>query len=417
MFFCPCGIFVDLGQGHWLGKVYFCRLILFKPFFVVRQSMKLNRLTVTNYRNLLQASLDFSPNVNCFVGRNGMGKSNVLDAIYYLSFCRGFSSAQDVLNLHHESDYFILEGVYETEVGTVQPVCCSLKRGCRKRLKVDGKDIKRISEHVGRIPLVMIAPADSALITGGSEERRRFMDTVIMQYSAPYLDALIRYEQALKQRNALLKQEEEPDAAVLDVIEDMMAYTGEAIYRERKAFVEAFEPIFLELYRSLSGQVTEQVGLKYVSHGDRGDLRPQLRDWRAKERIVGYSLHGMHKDELELTLNGFAVKREASQGQQKTYFIAMKLAQYLFLKNRGEERVPLLLLDDIFDKLDAHRVERIIEYVSGNDFGQIFITDTRREHLDQVLASTRRDYRLFTVVDGEVTPVPMAAVAEHAADE
>ena len=182
----------------------------------------------------------------------------------------------------------------------------------------------------------------------------------------------------------------------------MMSETGEVIYNERKRFVEEFQPIFLDLYRRLAGNVTEEVAMSYVSHGERGDLQSQLRDWRQRERIVGYSLHGVHKDDLDLTLNGFAVKREASQGQQKTYFIAMKLAQYVFLKNKGEKMVPLLLLDDIFDKLDSNRVEQIINYVSGNEFGQIFITDTRREHLDQVLAATQRDYKLFVVENGEV---------------
>ena len=228
------------------------------------------------------------------------------------------------------------------------------------------------------------------------------MDMVIMQYNAVYLDSLIRYERALKQRNTLLKQEAEPDEAVMDVIEAMMSETGEVIYNERKRFVEEFQPIFLDLYRRLAGNVTEEVAMSYVSHGERGDLQSQLRDWRQRERIVGYSLHGVHKDDLDLTLNGFAVKREASQGQQKTYFIAMKLAQYVFLKNKGEKMVPLLLLDDIFDKLDSNRVEQIINYVSGNEFGQIFITDTRREHLDQVLAATQRDYKLFVVENGEV---------------
>lgn len=367
--------------------------------------MILQHLTATNYRNLRQAVLDFSPHVNCFVGANGMGKSNVLDAIYYLSFCRGYASAQDALNVCHEADFFILEGDYELESGARQHVCCSLKRGARKRLKTDGKDVRRISEHIGRIPLVMIAPADSALITGGSEERRRFMDATIMQYSPAYMEALIRYDRSLKQRNALLKQEEVPDPAVMDVIEEMMSVDGAEIYEARQKFTEEFLPFFMELHRRLAGAEMESVGLSYISHGARGDFRPQLRDWREKERIVGYTLHGVHKDELELTLNGFGVKREASQGQQKTFYIALKLAQFLFLKGKGERRVPLLLLDDIFDKLDSCRVERIIDYVSGGDFGQIFITDTQRGNLDRILASTCRDYRLFSVEDGEVSPL------------
>ena len=367
--------------------------------------MILKSLTILNYRNIVESKLNFSSNVNCLVGSNGMGKSNVLDAIYYLSFCRGFASSQDGLNINHEAPYFFLEGDYVTDSQVGQHVSCSLKRGTRKRLKIDNKDVKRISEHVGRIPLVMIAPADSALITGGSEERRRFMDMVIMQYSVPYLDALMRYEQALKQRNALLKQEDMPDPAVMDVIEEMMSLSASVIYEARKQFVEEFQPIFLDLYRKLSGNESENVGMIYVSHGDRGDLYPQLSSWREKEHIVGYTLHGVHKDELELSLNGFGVKREASQGQQKTYFIAMKLAQYLFLRTKGEKRTPLLLLDDIFDKLDEHRVEHIIDYVSSNEFGQIFITDTNRGHIDQVLEATKRDYSIFEVVDGVVKTV------------
>ena len=367
--------------------------------------MILNSLSILNYRNILEAKLDFSAHVNCFVGSNGMGKSNVLDAIYYLSFCRGFASSQDSQNINHDADFFFLEGDYETDIQMKQHVGCSLKSGSRKRLKIDGKDVKRLSEYVGRIPLVMIAPTDSALITGGSEERRKFMDTVIMQYNAPYLEALIRYDRALKQRNALLKQEEMPDAQVIEVIEEIMSLCATVIYGARKKFVEEFQPIFLDLYRQLSKNETENVDITYVSHGERGELYPQLRDWRVKEHIVGYTLHGVHKDELELSLNGYPVKREASQGQQKTYFIAMKLAQYLYLRTKGERRVPLLLLDDIFDKLDDKRVGNIIEYVSNHEFGQIFITDTNRGHIDQVLASTQRDYKFFEVTEGVVRSV------------
>lgn len=365
--------------------------------------MILNSLSILNYRNIAEAKLDFSDNINCFVGSNGMGKSNILDAIYYLSFCRGFANSQDAYNVNHDADFFMLDGNYVTDLQMPQHVVCSLKRGGRKRLKVDAKDVKRLSEYIGRIPLVMIAPADSELITGGSEERRHFMDTVIMQYSTPYLEALIKYDRVLKQRNALLKQDEVPDPSVMDVLEDMMSASAAVIYEERKQFVAEFQPIFLDLYRQLSQCPAEEVGITYVSHGDRGDLAPQLRDWRQKEHIVGYTLHGVHKDDLELTLNGFVVKREASQGQQKTYFIAMKLAQYLFLRTKGEQRTPLLLLDDIFDKLDERRVGNIIDYVSANRFGQIFITDTNRNHLDRMLSAAIRDYRLFEVNAGVVT--------------
>lgn len=368
--------------------------------------MLLKHLSITNYRNIESASLDFSDNVNCFVGANGMGKSNILDAIYYLSFCRGFSCAHDGLNILHEADFLLVEGDYTEENGAELRVAASSQRGRPKRIKVDGRDIRRISAHIGRIPLVMIAPADSALITGGSEERRRFMDTVIMQLSPAYVEAMIRYDRALKQRNAILKAEEEPQPAVLDVIDEMMAADGEAIYRARAAFVEAFTPVFAEIYGSIAGtDEGARVNLSYESHGARGPLLDQLRASRVRDRIVGYSLHGIHKDDLALRLGDYDMKREASQGQQKSFYIALKLAQYAYLRSQGDRRVPLLLLDDVFDKLDARRVANIISFVGQEDFGQIFITDTRRDHLERVLESTRSSYRLFEVTDGRVSLV------------
>ncbi len=366
--------------------------------------MQLERISIVNYRNIAQADLVFSPKLNGFIGNNGMGKTNVLDALYYLSFCKGATSVSDAFNLRHGADFFLLQGRYTCDDGSQTDVCCSLKQGQRKRVKCDGKDYKRFSEHVGKIPLVMLSPSDSQLVSGGSEERRRFMDTVISQYDAQYLAAVIRYERSLKQRNALLKAEEEPDVHVLDVLEELMAMDAEVVFTARKAFVEAFLPVFRGLYARLCPDDNELVGIAYESHGYRGDLKPLLVSWRERERIVGYSLHGVHKDELDLTLNGYPVKREGSQGQTKTFFIAMKLAQFVFLKQHGGSRTPVLLLDDIFDKLDADRVSRIVDYVGGEDFGQIFITDTNRDHLDNILAASPHDYRLFTVERGNIVP-------------
>lgn len=366
--------------------------------------MNLKNISIVNYRNISQADLSFSPKLNGFIGKNGMGKTNVLDAIYYLSFCKGTMSSSDAFNLHHEADFFMIQGQYDTDEGSTMDVVCSLKRGARKRVKCDGKDYKRISEHIGKIPLVMLSPADSQLVTGGSEERRRFMDVVISQYNVNYLNAAIRYERTLKQRNALLKAENEPDADVMSVLEDLMSADAEVVFTARKKFVDTFTPIFQQLYNRLCPNNDELVTIDYESHGFRGPLQPQLSSWRERERLVGYTLHGIHKDELILQLNGYPVKREASQGQTKTFFIAMKLAQYVFLKQHGEKRVPLLLLDDIFDKLDADRVSRIVDYVGGEDFGQIFITDTNRSHLDFILSHSALDYRLFTVENGHVKP-------------
>ncbi len=368
------------------------------------KSMLLKKISIVNYRNIEQADLEFSPKLNGFIGNNGMGKTNVLDAIYHLSFCKGALSASDTFNLKHDAEFFMVQGGYTRDDGGEMEVTCSLKKAQRKRMKCDGKDYKRFSEHVGKIPLVLLSPSDSLLVSGGSEERRKFMDSVISQYNAPYLAAAIRYERSLKQRNALLKAEAEPDPVVIGILEDMMSADAEVIFAGRQEFVDEFLPIFRKLYDRLCPDSNEVPDIKYVSHGTRGELKPLLSSWRERERIVGYTLHGTHKDDLELLLNGFPVKREGSQGQTKTFFIAMKLAQYVFLKQRGDRRTPLLLLDDIFDKLDAERVSRIVDYVGGNDFGQIFITDTNREHLDNILSHSTHDYRLFSVEKGNVTP-------------
>lgn len=367
--------------------------------------MILEHLSILNYRSIPQAELTFSPSVNCFVGENGMGKTNLLDAIYYLSFCKSAFTAQDGLNIRHGEVFFMVQGDYVAPDGGCMKVHCGVKQGQRKRVRKNDKELKRIAEHVGSIPLVLISPADSLLVSGGSEERRRFMDVAISQYDQPYLEAVMRYNKALQQRNALLKQEAEPDGGVLGVLEEMMDAEAGLIYTRRKEFVRDFVPIFQEIYGRLCNVTEEVPSVEYVSHGSRGPLLPQLQGWREKERIVGYTLHGVHKDDLNLLFNGYSLKREGSQGQSKTYFIAMKLAQYVFLKGKGERRVPILLLDDIFDKLDAGRVGQIVNYVSGAEFGQIFITDTNREHIDSILAASRSDYRLFRLRDGEVETV------------
>lgn len=376
--------------------------LIFVFLNLLSRRMRLNRISILNYKNIEQSDLDFSANVNCLVGKNGMGKTNLLDAIFYLSFCKSASGGLDSSNIFHGADFFMIQGFYENDDNTSTQVSCGVQNGKRKRIKCNDKDCKKISEHVGRIPLVMISPADSLLVTGGSDERRKFMDSVISQYAPQYLNALIRYERALKQRNALLKSEEEPDWGIMDILEDMMDDCAAVIFRERRGFLDTFLPVFQSLYAHLCDVSCENVSIEYVSHGFRGGLKQQLQEGRQKERIVGYTLHGIHKDDLLLSFNGYPLRQEGSQGQTKTYFIALKLAQFLYLKEKGERRTPILLLDDIFDKLDAGRVARIVEYVSGTDFGQIFITDTNREHTDQILAATAKDYRLFTVNNGNI---------------
>lgn len=365
--------------------------------------MILEQLSILNYKNIEQADLRLSPNVNCLIGANGMGKTNVLDAIYFLSFGKSATSLTDSQSIRHDADFLMVQGKYRNAVEEEELISCGVKRGQRKRIRRNDKEYKRLSEHVGVVPLIMISPSDSLLISGGSEERRKFLDVVISQISTPYLEALMRYNKTLQQRNALLKQDEEPDWSLCGVLEEMMAMDAEVIYAERRRAVAGFLPIFKTMYARLCNQAEEEVDIVYETHGSRGDLLPILQSNRQRDRIVGYTLNGPHKDNLELLMNGYNVRREGSQGQTKTYFIAMKLAQFLYLKAQGANQAPILLLDDIFDKLDAGRVGCIVDYVSGDDFGQIFITDTNRDHLDSILAATTRSYKLFEVKDGAVS--------------
>ena len=363
--------------------------------------MILKQISILNYKNLEQVELEFSPKMNCFIGQNGMGKTNLLDAVYYLSFCKSATNPIDSQNMMHDKDFFVIQGVYESESGDREEVYCGMKRRQKKVFKRNKKEYSRLSDHIGFIPLVMVSPADTELIAGGSEERRRFMDVVISQYDKEYLEALIRYNKALQQRNTLLKAEAEPDEELLAVWEEMMAMTGEVVYRKRYEFIDEFIPTFQTFYSHIS-QDKEAVNLFYESHAKHGSLLDQLKESRVRDRIMGYSLKGVHKDDLTMQLGEYPIKREGSQGQNKTYLIALKLAQFDFLRRTGSNTVPLLLLDDIFDKLDASRVEQIVKLVSGDRFGQIFITDTNRDHLDKIMQKIEGEYKVFGVVDGSV---------------
>ena len=367
-----------------------------------RLTMILNHLSIVNYKNIRAADLSFSPNVNCLIGHNGEGKTNLLDAIYYLSFCHSSFTNIDSQVITHGQDFFVVEGSYQTENGDTENVYAGVKRGTRKHFRRNKKDYKKFSEHIGLVPLIFVSPGDTLLVDGGGEERRRLMDMVIAQYDKPYLEALNAYNKALQQRNALLKMEQGADPTLLDIWEQEMAQRGSVIYEKRTAFVDEFVPVFQRIYQKISGE-KEEVTLRYVSHGQRGDLLEVIQRDRMKDLAVGYSLHGIHRDDLEMTVNGYPMKREGSQGQTKTYVMALKLAQFDFLERTASQTTPLLLLDDIFDKLDAHRVENIVDMVSGGAFGQIFITDTNRDHLDEILGRSGKDYRLFNVENGEFT--------------
>lgn len=364
--------------------------------------MVLENISIINYKNIDAAKLEFSPKINCLIGNNGEGKTNLLDAIYYLSFCHSCFTNIDSQVLKHDKDFFVIDGNYRANTGDRENVNVGMKRGRGKRFSRNKKYYKRFSEHIGLIPLVFVSPSDMTLVDGSGEERRKLMDIVIAQYDKRYIEALNAYNKAWQQRNALLKMEEEPDATLLDLWEEEMAEQGEIVFQKRSAFVSELIPVFQEIYQYISGR-QEKVSLRYLSHGQRGNLLEVIRRDRLKDRAVGYSLHGIHRDDLEMLIGEYPMKREGSQGQIKTYVLALKLAQFDFLRKTTSNTTPLLLLDDIFDKLDAQRVEQIVKLVSGDNFGQIFISDTNRGHLDKILSHNINDYKLFDVHHGEIT--------------
>ncbi len=361
--------------------------------------MHLNTLSILNYKNIREAELVFSPKINCFIGNNGMGKTNILDAIYFLSFCKSHSNSIDSQNILHEADFALIQGKYSVGDST-EDIYCGMKHRQKKQFKRNKKEYERLSDHIGLLPLVMVSPDDSELISQGSDERRKFIDGVISQFNKNYLNQLLQYNNALKQRNALLKLETNVDNSLLDIWEEQMALYGSYIYTQRKLFIDEFIPIFQNFYTYIS-KGNEKISLSYHSQHDEHDIKERMLATRERDRLLGYSTQGIHKDELEMLLDGFPIKRVGSQGQNKTYLISLKLAQFDFLK-RTHKLSPLLLLDDIFDKLDSIRVKQIVELVSGETFGQIFITDTNREHLDLILQQLEQEATIFRVENGEI---------------
>ena len=363
--------------------------------------MILKKLTILNYKNIPQCETSFSPKMNCFFGNNGMGKTNLLDAIHYLSFCKSHVNTPDSQIIRDGQELCVAQGLYDYE-GREEEIFCAIRRRQRKQFKRNKKEYERLSEHIGLLPLVMVSPADSELIRGGSEERRRFMDLIISQQDRSYLHALIQYNKALSQRNSLLKAPGS-DASLFEVIEMQLAMFGKTLHEKRAILVGDFVKTFQRFFSLICGP-GEEVGLRYISQLEEADLGESLAANRERDRILGYTSCGVHKDELEMTLAGHLIRRVGSQGQNKTYLIALKLAQFAFLRERGQT-TPILLLDDIFDKLDADRVARIIRLVSEEGFGQIFITDTNRKYLDEILEAVNNEYALFRVERGEVQPL------------
>lgn len=359
--------------------------------------MYLKNLSLFNFKNFEEATFEFEHKINCFVGKNGIGKTNVLDAIYHLAFGKSYFNSIAAQVIHHDKDFYVVEGVFEKKERTEQ-IVCSLKKGQKKILKRNGKIYEKFSDHLGLIPLVIISPTDADLIREGSEIRRKFIDTVISQLDNTYLNDLIQYQKVVQQRNALLKYfalNRVFETATLDIYNEQLAIFGRNIHQKRTSFLANFIPIFDTFYKKISG-ANEKVNLEYESQLHQTDLQQLLEENIAKDRALQYTSVGIHKDDLLFTIHGFPIKKFGSQGQQKSFLIALKLAQFEFVKKQSGEK-PILLFDDIFDKLDEHRVSQIVSMVNNEEFGQLFISDTHPERTEAIVKQTHQSYKIFNL--------------------
>ncbi len=357
--------------------------------------MFLSQLSLINFKNYSQIEVEFSSKINCFVGNNGVGKTNLIDAIYYLSMCKSYSNYIDNQNIKFNEPFFAIQGKYVRNEQN-EEIYCGFKRNEKKHFKRNKKDYQKLSEHIGFLPIVMISPADSKLITEGSDERRRFIDSVVSQYDREYLELLMRYNKVVEQRNQILKNwYTAPNTEMLELWNEQLIRYGVPIYKKRQEFINQLIPIFQNYYNFISDS-QEQVRLEYQSQLNATDFEALLLQSAEKEHSLGYSSVGIHKDDLALLIENLPIKRIGSQGQQKTFLVALKFAQFDFMKQISGN-APILLLDDIFDKLDALRVKRIVNLVAENHFGQIFITDTNSTRMHEILSTIEIDYQIFTI--------------------
>lgn len=371
-------------------------------FLVQNQSIFivfLKQLSLLNYKNLAQIEFDFDAKINCFVGKNGVGKTNILDAIYHLAYGKSYFNPLAVQNIKHGEEFFVIDALLEKN-GKEEKIVCSLKKGQKKTIKRNGKIYEKLSEHLGLIPLVIISPSDADLIVEGSETRRKFIDSVIATLDNSYLQLLIQYQKTLAQRNALLKYfalNQTFDADNLSIYNEQLSNSGQLIFEKRKQFLIDFIPIFEKHHTNISGG-NETVALKYESQLFEKDLLSLLEESVQKDRIIQYTSSGIHKDDLVFEIDGFPIKKFGSQGQQKSFLIALKLAQFEFMKKQSGE-LPILLFDDIFDKLDETRVQKIVTMVNDAVFGQIFISDTHAERTEMIIKETHQSYKMFLIED------------------
>lgn len=360
--------------------------------------MYLKKLTLTNFKNYPQAEFTFSDKINCFIGNNGAGKTNLLDAIHYLSFCKSYFNPVDTQNIRHGEDYFAIHGTYIRNAESRELTECIQKRNHRKKFLLNKKEYDRLADHIGAIPLVMISPYDRDLINDGSEIRRKYIDSVISQFDRIYLDDLISYQKALFQRNTLLKSFSDNnyfDAPSLEIWDEQLIRHGNVIFEKRKDFLERFISIFRHYFSYITCG-DEPVDITYQSQLLESEFGPQLSNALSRDRAVQYTTIGIHKDDLDFQISGYPIKKFGSQGQQKSFVIAIRLAQFDYTRNiKGYK--PILLLDDIFDKLDDLRVEQLIRLVSENSFGQVFITDTQEERVKKIFSNMEIDHEIFKI--------------------
>jgi len=357
--------------------------------------MFLKTLSLTNYKNFESQIFSFDSKINCFVGQNGVGKTNTLDAIYHLAFGKSYFNPIASQNIKHSEDFFVIDGVFDKQ-NRQEKIVVSLKKGQKKTIKRNGKIYEKFSDHIGFIPLVIISPADRDLIIEGSDTRRKFIDSVISQSDKPYLNNLINYNKVLSQRNALLKYfalNNTFNTQALNVYDEQLHQYGSDIFKTREAFLKTFIPIFQQRYNAISNY-NEDVNLSYKSDLFDDDLKTLLKANLNRDKILGYTSVGIHKDDLNFEIETYPIKKFGSQGQQKSFLIALKLAQFDFVKQQSRVS-PILLLDDVFDKLDEQRVAQIIYLVDDEHFGQLFISDTHAERTENVVKQIHQSYKIF----------------------
>ncbi|GAA4041995.1 DNA replication/repair protein RecF [Flavobacterium chungnamense] len=359
--------------------------------------MFLKKISLFNYKNFSEASFEFDSKINCFVGKNGIGKTNVLDAIYHLAYGKSYFNPLAVQNIKHNEEFFVVDGEFE-KLERNEQIVSSFKKGQKKILKRNGKPYEKFSDHIGFIPLVIISPADNDLIIEGSETRRKFIDSVISQLDSSYLQELIQYQKIISQRNALLKYfalNHVFETDTLSIYNEQLNDLGQKIFEKRKQFIDDFLPIFNKHHQAISGS-EEKVQLVYESHLFEGTTLHLLEQNLAKDRALQYTSVGIHKDDLAFQIDDFPIKKFGSQGQQKSFLIALKLAQFEFVKKQSGEK-PILLFDDIFDKLDETRVSKIVAMVNQEEFGQLFISDTHPERTENIVKTTHQSYKIFSL--------------------